>query len=201
MEKQPFNPASQNSSNDAMIVAALERVGESFRVLLWEQAKEHGLSPIQVQVLIFLNNHDEAKSAVTFLAREFNVTKATMSDVVRVLVEKKLVVKTDHPSDSRAQILRLTDDGKQMAIRTGRFANSLLRQVEQLPEQEKTGFKMILLNMIHQLIKDQVITMQRMCLTCRHYASKKEHPYCRLLNIPLTPELLRLDCPEHLALN
>ncbi|RYG42943.1 MAG: MarR family transcriptional regulator, partial [Chitinophagaceae bacterium] len=50
MEISPFNIDEQNSSNDALITAALERISESFRLLLWTQAKEYGLSPVQVQV-------------------------------------------------------------------------------------------------------------------------------------------------------
>lgn len=193
----PFNPDVQNSSNDALIVAALERVGESFRVMLWEQAKEHGLSPIQIQSLIFLHSHDESMATVTYLSKEFNVTKATVSDVIKVLVEKKLIVKKDNPSDSRAQVLKLTAAGKRIAESAGGFANTLLKYVGQLPEALKTGLKTVLLNLIYNLYNEQIITMQRMCFTCTHYAGSGNKHFCNLLRIPLTPDTLRLDCPEH----
>lgn len=193
----PFNPDTQNSTNDALIVAALERVGESFRVMLWEQAKEHGLSPIQVQCLIFVNTHDESKATVTYLAKEFNVTKATMSDVVRVLTEKKLMVKKDNKEDTRAQVLKLTPQGKKVAAATGGFANVLLKQIGALTDRQKTGLKTILLDLIHTLYKENIITMQRMCFTCTHFSSANNKHFCNLLQITLTPDHLRLDCPEH----
>jgi DNA-binding MarR family transcriptional regulator len=193
----PFNPDVQNSSNDALIVAALERVGESFRVMLWEQAKEHGLSPIQIQSLIFLHTHDDSMATVTYLSREFNVTKATISDVIKVLVEKKMVVKKDNPTDSRAQVLKLTAAGKRIAESAGGFANTLLGYVSQLPETQKTGLKTVLLELIYQLHHAQIITMQRMCFTCTHYAGSGNKHFCNLLRIPLVADTLRLDCPEH----
>lgn len=198
METTPFNPDMQNANNDALIIAALERVGESFRVLLWDQAKEHGLSPIQVQSLIFLDNHDESRATVTYLSKEFNVTKATMSDVIRVLTEKKLVVKKDNPLDTRTQVLKLTAQGKKVAAATGGFANAMLKHIGQLTDRQKTGLKTILLDLIHNLYKEDVITMQRMCFTCSHFSVSNNKHFCNLLQIPLTPDHLRLDCPEHL---
>lgn len=193
----PFNPDTQNSTNDALIVAALERVGESFRVMLWDQAKEHGLSPIQVQSLIFVNTHDESKATVTYLSKEFNVTKATMSDVVRVLTEKKLMVKKDNKEDTRAQVLKLTPQGKKIAAATSGFANVLWKQIAQLTERQKTGLKTILLDLIFNLYKENIITMQRMCFSCTHFSTAGNKHFCNLLKLPLLPESLRLDCPEH----
>jgi DNA-binding MarR family transcriptional regulator len=197
MNEIPFDPDTQNTSNDALIVAALERIGESFRVMLWEQAKEHGLSPIQVQTLIFLNTHDESKATVTYLSKEFNVTKATMSEVVKALSEKKLLFRKDNPVDTRAQVLKLTAQGKNTATATGGFANAILRYMDELSDRQKTGLKTILLDLIYHLYKDNIITMQRMCFTCVHFATANNKPFCNLLKIPLTPDYLRLDCPEH----
>jgi DNA-binding MarR family transcriptional regulator len=197
MDNIPFHPDAQNSSNAALILAALERVGESFRVMLWEQAKAYGLSPIQVQSLIFLHTHDEALATVTYLSKEFNVTKATMSDVIKVLTEKKLVIRKDNPSDSRAQVLKLTLQGKKVAAAAGSFANSMLSQILQLTDRQQTEIKTILLNLIYQLYKEKIITMQRMCFTCIHFSTANNKHFCNLLKIPLTPDHLRLDCPEH----
>lgn len=197
MDTLPFNPDEQNASNNALIIAALERIGESFRVMLWEQAKEHGLSPIQVQCIIFLHTHDESKATVTYLSKEFNVTKATMSEVIKVLSEKKLLVKKDNPEDTRAQVLKLTAQGKKVAAATGAYANVMLGFLDGLSDRQQTGLKTLLLDLIYHLYRNKVITMQRMCLTCTHYAMANNKPFCNLLQIPLTPDHLRLDCPEH----
>lgn len=197
MDTIPFGLEYQNSSTDALIVAALERVGEAIRVMLWEQAKEHGLSPIQVQTLIFLHTHQESMATMTYLSKEFNVTKATMSEVVKVLSEKKLLVKKDNPADTRAQLLKLTAAGKKVATATGGFANAFLKYLEPLTDRQKVGLKTILLDLIYNLYQDKVITMQRMCFTCTHYTMVNNKAFCNLLQITLTPDHLRLDCPEH----
>lgn len=197
MSELPFSPDTQNSSNDALIVAAMERIGESFRVMLWEQAKAYGLSPIQVQTIIFLQTHDDSMATVTYLAKEFNVTKATMSEVVKVLLEKKLLVKKDNPEDTRAQVIKLTAQGKKVAAATGSYANVMLDFLQDLSERQRTGLKTLLLDLIYHLYRNKIITMQRMCFTCTHYSAANNKPFCNLLKIPLTPDYLRLDCPEH----
>ena len=79
MNPSVFDINNQLQSIESKIVVALERISEAFRVLLWEEAKEHALSPIQVQLLIFCCFHTEEKRKIGFLAVEFNLTKATIS--------------------------------------------------------------------------------------------------------------------------
>ena len=57
MSKSDFDLVHQNQNVESKIVAALERISQAFRVLLWQESKEFSLTPIQVQVLIFLLHH------------------------------------------------------------------------------------------------------------------------------------------------
>ena len=80
-----FNPDAQLDKVEFRIVAALERLSEAFRVLLWDQAKVLNVSPIQIQLLIFLRYHKPEYATVSKLAEEFNMTRPTISDAVRAL--------------------------------------------------------------------------------------------------------------------
>jgi len=86
MNKSDFDLTNQNRNTSSKIVASLERIAQAFRVLLWQESKAHALTPIQVQMLIFLLHHSEEKRKVSYIAREFNMTKATVSDTVKTLV-------------------------------------------------------------------------------------------------------------------
>ncbi|MEO6831625.1 MAG: MarR family transcriptional regulator, partial [Chitinophagaceae bacterium] len=61
MSKSAFDLSQQNRSIDSKIVVSLERISQAFRVLLWKESKEFSLSPIQIQVLIFLLHHSDEK--------------------------------------------------------------------------------------------------------------------------------------------
>ncbi len=51
------------------IIQALERISKAFRVLLWEESKQYKISPIQIQLLIFCLNHNQAMLKVSFLPK------------------------------------------------------------------------------------------------------------------------------------
>ena len=61
---------------DSKLLNALERLSETLKSLLWEQAKRYGVSPIQIQILLFVAEQPADLTGVSYLAREFNVTKA-----------------------------------------------------------------------------------------------------------------------------
>ena len=197
MNDSSFNPNQQNQHIESRIVVALERVSEAFRVLLWNESKENSLSPIQIQLLIFLKFHTARKCKVSYLAREFNMTKATISDSVRVLLSKKLVSKEVDPSDTRSFTLSLTKDGQKVVEKTSLFASSIKQPIDKLTEDQKTVMLNGLLQLIHDLNKSGVITVQRMCFTCSNYEKNNGQHYCKLLKSQLTESELRVDCPDH----
>ena len=59
----------------------------------------------------------------------------------------------------------------------------------------------VLLGEIARLHRAGVITVNRSCLSCHHYAPPPADgpAHCLLLGLPLNDGDLRLDCPDHLA--
>jgi DNA-binding MarR family transcriptional regulator len=199
MENSPFNLNIQNNNTDSRIVAALERISQAFRILLWNESKDFSLTPIQIQVLIFLMSHSEEKRTVTYLAREFNITKATVSDTIKTLTQKELITREYYQEDTRSYTIHLTPKGLDIAQKTSLFAKELFTPIEKLENKEKENFLLNLIGIIHHLQKAGIISLQRMCFSCVHY--RPNHPqgehFCNLLNIKLETKDLRIDCPEH----
>lgn len=88
MSKTAFNPSHQQNNTPSKIIAGLERISQAFKVLLWKKAKQLGVSPIQIQILIFITYHTVELCNVSDLAKEFNVTKPTISDAIKVLEKR-----------------------------------------------------------------------------------------------------------------
>jgi DNA-binding MarR family transcriptional regulator len=197
MKHSSFNLNEQNQKIESRIVVALERISEAFRVLLWNESKENSLSPIQIQILIFIQFHAQEKCKVGYLADEFNMTKATISDSVRVLLSKELVTKETDPIDTRSYSLSLTDEGKNIAKKASFFASSIEQPIEKLTQEQKTIMLNGLLKLIYDLNKSGIITIQRMCFTCSFYNAANGIHYCNLLKTKLTESEIRVDCPEH----
>lgn len=192
-----FDLYQQNKKIESKIVVALERISEAFRVLLWNESKENALSPIQIQILIFLNFHTEEQCKISYLAQEFNMSKATISDSVKLLLQKGLIQKIDDTNDTRSYIISLTADGKKTAEKSSHFAFAIEKPLSSLNNEQKETILSGLLKLIYELNKTGIITIQRMCFTCSHYQNNNGQHFCKLLQSKLANTSLRIDCPEH----
>jgi len=191
-----FNLNEQNSNLDNKIVAGLERLSQVFRILLWEKAKIHSLSPIQIQILIFIRYHKAERTTVSYLAKEFNVTKPTISDAVKVLEQKQLITKYTDNSDSRSYTIQLTEAGDKVVSESENFTNPLSEMVQKTHEHDKLILWENISNLIILLNKADVINVQRTCYNCKYFSIDTGIKYCNLLNIRLMPEDIRIDCGE-----
>ncbi|NLR79194.1 MarR family winged helix-turn-helix transcriptional regulator [Chitinophaga eiseniae] len=189
-----FSPAQQAENTSSKVVASLERLSEAFRVLLWQEATQYGLSPIQIQVLTFLLHYPEEQRTVTTLASHFNMTKATISDAVKSLEQKNYLTRKASLTDTRSHTLHLVKEGRAVAKKVELFAAPLQETVEQLSSKDQSTLLEQLMQLIYQLNQQEVISSQPMCFNCQHYAMKKGH-YCNLLKISLNHGGLRVDCP------
>lgn len=192
-----FNLEEQGNKTEHKIVVALERISEAFRVLLWNESKDNGLSPIQIQILIFLLFHSVDKCKVSYLADEFNMTKATISDSVKALLQKGYIRKNSDETDTRSYTILLTAKGKKTAEKASSFAAAIETPIATFSTEQKNAMLGSLLKLIYHLNKNGIITTQRMCFTCSNYQLIKGSHYCKLLQSTLADTALRIDCAEH----
>jgi DNA-binding MarR family transcriptional regulator len=197
-----FDLEFQHQDVDSKIAAALERLSQAFRVMLWEKAKIHNLSPIQIQILVYLLYHTEEQATVGQIAREFTLTPATVSDAVKSLENKHLAIREDLEADRRVTSVFLTKEGQKMARKLSTWANVVQEHISRFDAQDKLVVMNFLLQLIESLQRAGIITVARMCITCKffqpyaHPLTENPH-HCNLLDKPLANSELRLDCPEH----
>jgi DNA-binding MarR family transcriptional regulator len=197
-----FESSTQHGDVDKKIVASLERLSQVFRILLRGEAQERGLSPIQAQFLVHLLHHGATLRRVSQLAREFDLTRATVSDAVGSLEKKGLITREPWPDDKRIATLRLTRTGEHTARELAAWANVVEEHLKGCSPEEKEAVMRFLMGLIGSLQKSGLITVARMCVTCRFFRPDA-HPgeisphHCALLDMPLSGSDLRADCPEH----
>ncbi|MDJ0645674.1 MAG: MarR family winged helix-turn-helix transcriptional regulator [Flavobacteriaceae bacterium] len=181
---------------NSKIIAGLGRISEVFKVLLWDQAKQFKLSPIQIQILNFVAHHNTDLNNVSCLAKEFNVTKPTISDAIRVLVNKNLLIKDFSSEDNRSYSLLLSSKGKEIVGHTENFTEPIHRQLNGIDNVDLKSLYATLTELIYKLNRSGILTVQRTCFGCRFYDTSKNGHYCNLLQIKLLDTDIRLDCPE-----
>ncbi|MEN8187763.1 MAG: MarR family transcriptional regulator [Bacteroidota bacterium] len=197
MDKSIFNPNGQENNVSSKIIVGLERISEVFKILLWEKAKLIGLSPIQIQILIFIAYHKHELCNVSHLAREFNITKPTISDAVRILDKKGLITKNFSSTDSRSYSIQLSQIGNKIVAETENFADPLKSQLKGIQSSDLENLFETLSKLIYKLNSNGILTVQRTCYGCKFYEKTKNKDFCNLLDKELLNSEIRLDCPEY----
>lgn len=182
---------------DERIAVGLHKLGLALKQQNWLQANDQGLSPTQGQILAALANGAPRASE---LAKQLGVSMPTISDSVRVLVEKALVEKLPDPKDARASLLSLTKQGKALAKKASGWPEYLASAVRSMSSAEQAVFLSGLSKMIRALQESGQIPVQSMCVSCKYFRENvhtgdKPH-HCGLVNAPMGNRHLRLYCPE-----
>ena len=152
--------------------------------------------------MIYLLYHDVELRRVSQLAREFDLTQATVSDAVASLETKGLVQREQWPEDRRVVTLRLTTDGEKLAATLSEWTEPVRVHLERFSPEEREAVMRFLIGLIGSLQRSGLITVGRMCVTCSfflqdiHPGERAPH-HCGLLDVPLSGADLRVDCPEH----
>ena len=175
------------------LASALERIANARRALLQDIATRNGLSPLQVEILRHV--HASGPTSGSVLSREFGVTTPTVSDAVAALRDKGYV--EQRPGvDARTRAVHPTNVGLRLVERI----EADLAPFRQACEEAGPAGLAAALDVIHGLWRAGVLTVDRSCATCRHHlAGPTPAGRCELLGIALTPQTLRVDCPEHAA--
>lgn len=186
---------------DHNLVAVIEKMGQIERSLMWDMATRERLSPVQMQILAFIDRNPRALCRVSFLSREFDLSKATVSDAVGSLEKKKLVSRRSGTGDRRSHTLRLTADGRKAASRISHWKDALLKHLKRFPIQDKSRILLFFMDLAKSLLEDGVISVARMCTTCGNFTrdvnpgTRAPHR-CAFTGADLPVENLSLGC-EH----
>ncbi len=190
-----FDPKFQEEDLTSKIVVGIERLSEVFRVLLWEKSKETGLSPIQIQILLFLKSHDRSMATVSYLSKEFNLKKPTISDAVKVMFEKRLIDK-ETGEDARGYTISLTARGARLVDTLQDFDSPLRKSIQGMGLPANQAIYDGLVKVIFNLNQSGIIEVQRTCYGCQFYQKEANSHYCSFINKGLKTEDLRLDCTD-----
>lgn len=180
---------------DTKLVAALERLALALGADRRRRGRLGGVSGPQAQLLAYLAALEGREHGVRDVARVLGLAPATVSEAVAALEAKGLVRKDPAAADRRRVVLALTPAGQRLAQEAGVGLAAVRAALAGLPVEAKAAAYRVVLEAIAALLRRGRIPYVRMCLSCLYFDEAASA--CRLLEQPLRPEDLRLDCPEH----
>lgn len=182
----------------ARVATGLHKIGLAMKHQTWREANDAGLSPTQGQILALLVANGPLTG--TELSRRLGVTLPTVSDSVRVLVEKRLVTRSPDPRHPRGVRLAPTRAGAALGTRARSWPELMADAVNTLAPDEQRALYRAVLKMVRTLQEQGLVPMSGMCVTCVYFrphvrAGASPH-HCAFVDAPLPDDQLRLDCPD-----
>ncbi len=194
----------ETNNTEKKIVYLLERISQVFKVLQWELAKKRKLTPLQIQILLFLKNRKQKECVPSRIAEELGLTKATLSESISALEKKGLIRKAVSDRDRRFNTLSMTLSGRKVVKELSSVENLFERYLERFNEADKKNSLKFLINIITSLYFDGYIRVARLCCTCQHFqkdAINRGLHFCSLTGRELRTEDINLDCASYIPLS
>ena len=175
----------------------LERLVALLRSESRHLLSEHGLQPVQFEALHYLsisNRYSDTPMAVTeFLGQ----TKGTVSQTLKVLEKKGLLIKIADVKDKRVTHLEVTLDGRKLIDQI--LPSPIIRAASDFMCGDEIAVINSSLNtLLYKLQQANNFKSFGQCASCSHNINRGPGDYlCGLTKEPLTTKDVELICREH----
>ncbi|MGQ9503056.1 MAG: MarR family winged helix-turn-helix transcriptional regulator [Anaerolineae bacterium] len=170
--------------------------------LLRERGRARGLSPAQIQALLFLKYARPGVHTIGGLADRLGVSYATASGVVDALERKQHLIRSPLPTDQRIITLILTAQGERESILLEDVLDEIEYIVAALSDTEQGVLVRATQSMIRYLQGRGYVKVYEMCWGCQFFRHNA-HPddprgphHCAYIDAPLLEQHTYLECPD-----
>lgn len=175
----------------------LERLGSLLQSESRARLNEYGLQPVQFEALHYLSQCNRYSNTPKAVAEYLGLTKGTVSQSIKVLENKGLLVKQADHKDKRITRLQVTEAGQELV--TLLTPSPLLKTYCQ---QAQAGEPEAIIENLTSLLRQVQAQHQHktfgQCHSCRHNQKLGAGQYfCQLTQEPLAAAEVELICCEH----
>lgn len=132
-------------------VTGLASVVENTSRLLHASAHSEGLYPAQWVALRYFAEVSEAQRTASALARYQDLAIASVARTVVTLVDKGLLTKLPNPRDARADLLQLTEKGRELLMLDPRLV--LERALAEIPDEDIEAYARTATKLLQRLLE------------------------------------------------
>lgn len=183
--------------NENTIYNALERLGELLKVSARQSVAEHGLQPIQLEVLHYLSTCNQFSDTPMGVTEYLGQTKGTVSQTIKVLEKKQFIRKVADETDKRISHLKVTAKGDEL-IKANIPTSFVVEACKNLSRKQQEEISLALQQLLISVVESNNMKSFGICSTCRYHQKNNDGSYfCNLVKVPLDDEEISLICREH----
>lgn len=171
----------------------LERLSALIQQSLREDAARHGLLPIHLQILAYLDRANRYSNLPIAVAQYFGITRGTVSQSLQVLERQGLIVKRPDPRHGRRIHLVPTPAGA--TVVRDSWARRLEQALSAMPL-DAPPLAETLRNLLTALQRQNGQRAFGVCQHCTHFLTEKRGARCGLTREPLAREQTTRICRE-----
>ncbi len=197
-----FDPRYRQENIPGNITIALYRISQAIGILLRRKGLAHGLSPTQVQALLFLAYSRPGVRTIGGLAQRLGCTLATASGVADVLERKGLAYREPLPEHRRTITLHLTSQGEALIHELDHVLDELEESIRTLSPADQESMLHAMQQIVRRLAGAGHVVIYEMCWSCgffrpnAHPADPAGPHHCAFMDAPLPEENTYTECPD-----
>ncbi|MDD2058779.1 MarR family transcriptional regulator [Pseudomonas sp. GD03860] len=178
-----------------MLFDLLERLSSLTRVWFRQHPLLAELQPIQLSALLYLARCNRYSNTPLAVTEYLGLTKGTVSQSLKALEAKGLILKTQAVSDKRSVHLSLTEPARALldAVMPPDFLAAATARMGARAE----DLEGLLLDLLRTIQRNENVPGFGLCKTCRFHRITTDGGFCELTREPLAMAERDLICREH----
>lgn len=180
---------------DTSLFDLLERLSSLSRIWFRQHPLLAELQPIQLSALMYLARCNHYSNTPLGVTDYLGLTKGTVSQSLKALEAKELIVKSQDARDKRSVHLQLTDAARTLLdtiLPPAFLAAGEARMGERVAQLER-----LLGELLREVQRSADLPSFGLCQSCRFHQQLDGLPFCGLTQEPLAPADAALICREH----
>ena len=173
----------------------LERLNSLLRSWQRDDAQLSQVPAVQLSALRYLSLCNPYSDTVMGVTEYLGLTKGTVSQSLKALEAKGLIVKTQDVHDKRSVHLQLTDTARDLL--DALLPPDFLAAGEARMGARGGQLQTLLGELLREVQRSADVPSFGLCRTCRFHQHVDDLPFCGLTQEPLAPSDAALICREH----
>ena len=157
------------------------------------ERRSDDLNPTQLAALFYLDRANRFSRTPSQVADYLAATRGTVSQTLKSLARKGLIVERASDADKRSISYDVTPDGQGALLTSGDFQPAL----GSLDDEAVAAIVTALKQLAKALLRARGDRSFGVCHTCRHHRTDHEGTRCALLNVRLASTEIDRICHEH----